>query len=202
MLILGAGPAGLVLGNLVQDSGIDCVVLERAEPAHLRARARAGFLAAGTVGILERHGLADGLHRHGQAHSTCEFRTMDGRFRLDHSRLGRGERHTVYRSCGLSMGEPAQPHAPNGLGRTGPRRSRPRGGDTHPVRGPGPGGRLPARPGHTGTTRGDGEALNHPLVEQGPRTLTPYPVSQVARSRWPDQPRTPQAHKRTITRSS
>ncbi|MEU6799466.1 4-hydroxybenzoate 3-monooxygenase [Streptomyces neyagawaensis] len=96
VLILGAGPAGLVLGNLLQDSGIDCVVLERAEPAHLRTRARAGFLAAGTVRILERHGLADGLHRRGQAHSTCEFRTMDGRFRLDYSRLGRGERHTVY----------------------------------------------------------------------------------------------------------
>ena len=31
--------------------------------------------------------------------------------------------------------------------------------------------------------RGDGEALNHPLVEQGPRTLTPYPVSQVAQPR-------------------
>ncbi|GAB2926169.1 4-hydroxybenzoate 3-monooxygenase [Streptomyces heilongjiangensis] len=96
MLILGAGPAGLVLGNLLQDHGVDCVVLERAEPAHLRTRARAGFLAAGTVRILERHGLADGLHRHGRAHSTCEFRTTDGRFRLDYSRLGRGERHTVY----------------------------------------------------------------------------------------------------------
>ncbi|WP_236579905.1 4-hydroxybenzoate 3-monooxygenase [Streptomyces sp. HM190] len=96
VLILGAGPAGLVLGNLLQDHGVDCVVLERAEPAHLRTRARAGFLAAGTVRILERHGLADGLHRHGRAHSTCEFRTTDGRFRLDYSRLGRGERHTVY----------------------------------------------------------------------------------------------------------
>lgn len=96
MVILGAGPAGLVLGNLLQDSGIDCVILERAERAHIQTRARAGFLAAGTVRILERHGLAEGLHRHGQAHSTCEFRTQDGRFRLDYSTLGRGERHTVY----------------------------------------------------------------------------------------------------------
>jgi hypothetical protein len=55
------------------------------------------------------------------------------------------------RSSGLSRSESAQPHAPNGLGRTGPRRTQPRGGDTHPVRGPGPGGRFPARPGHTGT---------------------------------------------------
>ncbi|MFE7441743.1 4-hydroxybenzoate 3-monooxygenase [Streptomyces chartreusis] len=96
MVILGAGPAGLVLGNVLQDSGIDCVILERAERAHIQTRARAGFLAAGTVRILERHGLAEGLHRHGQAHSTCEFRTEDGRFRLDYSALGRGERHTVY----------------------------------------------------------------------------------------------------------
>ena len=45
-----------------------------------------------------------------------------------------------HRSCGLSGSEPTQPHAPNGLGRTGPQRAQPRGGDTHPVRGPGPGG--------------------------------------------------------------
>ncbi len=85
-----------MLGNLLQDSGIDCVVLERAERAHIETRARAGFLAANTVRILERHGLAEGLRRRGQAHSTCEFRTEDGRFRLDYSGLGRGESHTVY----------------------------------------------------------------------------------------------------------
>lgn len=96
VLVLGAGPAGLVLGNVLVDQGIDCVILERAERAHVQTRARAGFLAANTVRILERHGLAEGLHRHGQTHSTCEFRTEDGRFRLDYSGLGQGERHTVY----------------------------------------------------------------------------------------------------------
>ncbi|MFC9681527.1 4-hydroxybenzoate 3-monooxygenase [Streptomyces sp. NPDC056948] len=96
VVILGAGPAGLVLGNLLQDRGIDCVILERAERAHIETRARAGFLAATTVRILERHGLAEGLRRRGRAHSVCEFRSADGRFRLDYSGLGRGERHTVY----------------------------------------------------------------------------------------------------------
>ncbi|MEI5098767.1 4-hydroxybenzoate 3-monooxygenase [Streptomyces sp. PmtG] len=96
VVILGAGPAGLVLGNLLQDSGVGCVVLERAERAHIQARARAGFLAAHTVRILERHGLAEGLRRRGRAHSTCEFRTEDGRFRLDYGGLGSGESHTVY----------------------------------------------------------------------------------------------------------
>ncbi|WP_413230068.1 4-hydroxybenzoate 3-monooxygenase [Kitasatospora herbaricolor] len=96
VVILGAGPAGLVLGNLLQTSGIDCVVLERATRAEVQARSRAGFLAPNTVRILDRHGLAEGLHRHGREHATCEFRTEDGRFRLDYAALGRGERHTVY----------------------------------------------------------------------------------------------------------
>ncbi|MFC5662612.1 4-hydroxybenzoate 3-monooxygenase [Kitasatospora misakiensis] len=96
VVILGAGPAGLLLGNLLHRAGIDCVVLERADLAHLHARARAGFLAENTVRILERHGLAEGLRSHGRPHATCEFRTDDGRFRLDYAQLARGERHTVY----------------------------------------------------------------------------------------------------------
>ncbi|WP_436774350.1 4-hydroxybenzoate 3-monooxygenase [Yinghuangia sp. YIM S09857] len=96
VVVLGAGPAGLVLGNLLQDRGIGCVILERATQQHVRTRARAGFLAANTVRVLERNRLADGLRRRGREHSVCEFRTEDGRFRLDYSRLGAGERHTVY----------------------------------------------------------------------------------------------------------
>nr|EIF93036.1 4-hydroxybenzoate 3-monooxygenase [Streptomyces tsukubensis NRRL18488] len=96
VIVLGAGPAGLLLGNLLLAAGVDCVVLERSAEADVRTRARAGFLAANTVRILDRHGLGDGLHRSGRTHSLCEFRTGDGRFRLDYGSLGRGERHTVY----------------------------------------------------------------------------------------------------------
>ncbi|MFD7546114.1 4-hydroxybenzoate 3-monooxygenase [Streptomyces sp. NPDC059578] len=96
VIVLGAGPAGLVVGNLLQAAGIDCVILERATRAALRTRARAGYLAPNTVRVLERHGLADRLHRYGQQHSCCEFRTPHGRFRLDYGRLGPGEPHTVY----------------------------------------------------------------------------------------------------------
>ena len=96
VVILGAGPAGLVLGNLLHGNGIDCVILERADRASVQTRARAGFLAANTVRILERHGLAEGLRRRGREHGSCEFRTEHGRFRLDYGALGRGERHTVY----------------------------------------------------------------------------------------------------------
>ncbi|MFI9365030.1 4-hydroxybenzoate 3-monooxygenase [Kitasatospora sp. NPDC053057] len=96
VVILGAGPAGLTLGNLLHAAGIDCVVLERADRAHVQTRARAGFLAANTVRVLDRHGLADGLHRRGHPHGTCEFRAENGSFRLDYGALGRRERHTVY----------------------------------------------------------------------------------------------------------
>ncbi|WP_185899538.1 4-hydroxybenzoate 3-monooxygenase [Streptomyces sp. WAC07061] len=96
VVVLGAGPAGLVLGNLLLAAGIDCVILERAPSSRVRTRARAGFLAPNTVRILDRHGLADGLHQYGRPHGTCEFRTPEGRFRLDYGALGRGERHHVY----------------------------------------------------------------------------------------------------------
>ena len=96
VVILGAGPAGLLLGNLLHQNGIDCVILERADRAHVQARARAGFLAANSVRILDRYGLAEGLHSRGQVHSVCEFRTEHGRFSLDYSTLGQGEPHTVY----------------------------------------------------------------------------------------------------------
>ncbi|KKZ73749.1 4-hydroxybenzoate 3-monooxygenase [Streptomyces showdoensis] len=96
MVILGAGPAGLVLGNLLLRAGIDCAVLERSGRDDLRHRQRAGFLAPNTVRILARNGLDDGLRRHGQEHRVCEFRTEDGRFRLDYGRLGDKEPHTVY----------------------------------------------------------------------------------------------------------
>ncbi|WP_206310671.1 4-hydroxybenzoate 3-monooxygenase [Streptomyces sp. A1547] len=97
VIVLGAGPAGLVLGNLLHAAGIDCVLLERASRTHVQTRARAGFLAPNTGRILARHGLADGLHRRGLRHGTCEFRTEDGRFRLDYGSLGQGgQQHHVY----------------------------------------------------------------------------------------------------------
>ena len=96
VVILGAGPAGLVLGNLLHGAGIDCVVLERASREHVEARARAGFLAEDAVRVLDRHGLSGGLRSRGLQHSLCEFRSEDGRFALDYAALGRGERHTVY----------------------------------------------------------------------------------------------------------
>jgi p-hydroxybenzoate 3-monooxygenase len=96
VVIVGAGPAGLVLGNLVRAEGIGCVILERRSRDHVETRARAGFLAANSVRVLTESGLAEGLHAKGQQHDTCAFRGEHGEFELKYSALGRGEVHTVY----------------------------------------------------------------------------------------------------------
>ncbi|CAM4109489.1 4-hydroxybenzoate 3-monooxygenase [Kibdelosporangium persicum] len=96
VLICGAGPAGLVLGNMLRAEGIRCLIVERQSRAHVEQRARAGFLAANSVRILTENGLADGLHANGLTHDTCAFRGDHGEFELKYSGLGRGEMHTVY----------------------------------------------------------------------------------------------------------
>ncbi|MFB8000743.1 4-hydroxybenzoate 3-monooxygenase [Nocardia sp. NPDC056000] len=96
VLILGAGPAGLVLGNILQGAGIDSVILERGSRAHIEQRARAGFLAPESVAVLREYGLDDGLRTRGRTHDSCEFRTAAGRFELSYGALGRREVHTVY----------------------------------------------------------------------------------------------------------
>jgi p-hydroxybenzoate 3-monooxygenase len=96
VLIVGAGPAGLVLGNLLLAAGIDCLVVEQRSRGYVEQRARAGFLAANTVRVLRENGLADGLLAHSEEHDTCAFRTEGGEFQLSYGKLGRGEAHTVY----------------------------------------------------------------------------------------------------------
>jgi p-hydroxybenzoate 3-monooxygenase len=76
--IIGAGPAGLLLGCILQGSGaVDCTILERHSRAHIEGRQRAGLLEHRTVELLRQHGLADRLQRHAHQHDSCEFR-IDG----------------------------------------------------------------------------------------------------------------------------
>ena len=63
--IIGAGPAGLMLGHLLKSEGIDCVVLERQAPDYVLGRIRAGVLEQVTVGIMARLGLDARLRAEG-----------------------------------------------------------------------------------------------------------------------------------------
>ncbi|MGC0313993.1 p-hydroxybenzoate 3-monooxygenase [Kitasatospora acidiphila] len=94
--IVGAGPAGLVLANVLQQAGIDCLVVERRSRAHVENRARAGLIEHRTVEFLRAHGLADRLLAEGVAHGSCEFRHGGGRFSVPYRELAGGRVHHVY----------------------------------------------------------------------------------------------------------
>lgn len=55
--IIGAGPAGLMLGHMLKAEGIDCVVVERQTPDYVLSRIRAGVLEQIAVNVMERIGL-------------------------------------------------------------------------------------------------------------------------------------------------
>lgn len=94
--IVGAGPAGMMLGHMLKQAGIDCLVLERRDRTYVEGRVRAGVLEQTTVSILEDLGLADRLKREGLPHDGFAI-SCDGRqFRIDMAGLTGGSRVTVY----------------------------------------------------------------------------------------------------------
>jgi len=93
--IVGAGPAGLLLGQLLHRAGIDNVILERRPIARVLARIRAGVLEEGTVRLLEEAGVADRLHREGLVHEGIEIAVQGERRRIDFRALT-GRQVVVY----------------------------------------------------------------------------------------------------------
>ena len=93
--IVGAGPAGLLLGQLLHASGIDNVILERRSGDYVLGRIRAGLIEHGTVGLLEQIGCAGRLHTEGLIHQGIELSFGGARHRIDlHALTGRAV--TVY----------------------------------------------------------------------------------------------------------
>jgi p-hydroxybenzoate 3-monooxygenase len=74
--IVGAGPAGLLLGHLLRAEGIECVVLERQTPEYVLGRIRAGVLERITVSLMGRLGLDARLKAEGLPHDG--FNLADG----------------------------------------------------------------------------------------------------------------------------
>jgi p-hydroxybenzoate 3-monooxygenase len=94
--IIGAGPAGMLLGHLLQQQGVQPVVLERHDRAYVEGRVRAGVLERTTVDLLERLGLDGRLRREGLVHRGVNL-VHDGRmFRIDMHRLTGGASVVVY----------------------------------------------------------------------------------------------------------
>ena len=85
--IIGAGPAGLMLGHLLKSEGIDCVVLERQAPDYVLGRIRAGVLEQVTVGIMARLGLDARLRAEGLVEEGFNLADGERLIRIDVANL-------------------------------------------------------------------------------------------------------------------
>ncbi|BDH11601.1 4-hydroxybenzoate 3-monooxygenase [Streptomyces hygroscopicus] len=93
--IVGAGPAGLTVANLLHAAGVDCVLLEAESREFIEQRPRAGFMEEWAVDALARHGLADRLLERAATQGEFEFRFVGERHTVRTTELA-GRRHFVY----------------------------------------------------------------------------------------------------------
>jgi p-hydroxybenzoate 3-monooxygenase len=91
--IVGSGPAGLMLGQLLHRAGIDAVVLDNKSPEYILGRIRAGVLETVTVELLDEAGVADRLHAQGLVHEGINLAFAGKRHRIDFE--GLTGRHVV-----------------------------------------------------------------------------------------------------------
>ncbi|MBC6407404.1 MAG: 4-hydroxybenzoate 3-monooxygenase [Rhodobacteraceae bacterium] len=93
--IIGGGPSGLLLSQLLNRQGVATVILERASRPHVLSRIRAGLLEDGTVQVLQEAGVADRLARQALPHKGCCLAYEDLMLRIDFHALT-GKRMTIY----------------------------------------------------------------------------------------------------------
>ena len=94
--IVGAGPAGLLLGHLLHRAGIDNVVIERHDRRYAEERIRAGVLEQGTMDTLDEAGVGARMHREGLPHDGIELLFDGVRHRIDLKALSGGRSICVY----------------------------------------------------------------------------------------------------------
>lgn len=85
--IIGAGPSGLLLGQLLIRDGISNVILERRSAAYVLGRVRAGIIETGTAALLDEAGAGARMHREGLIHDGIEISFGGEHHRMDFRRL-------------------------------------------------------------------------------------------------------------------
>ncbi|HEY5266607.1 MAG TPA: 4-hydroxybenzoate 3-monooxygenase [Acidimicrobiales bacterium] len=96
VVIIGAGPAGLLLGQLLLREGIESIVLERRSREYVEKRTRAGVIEFGTANLIEGAGAGERMRREGLVHHGVEFRLERRAYRLALNELAPGKPITVY----------------------------------------------------------------------------------------------------------
>ena len=94
--IIGAGPSGLLLGQLLHGAGIDNIIIERQTPDYVLGRIRAGVLEQGMVDLLRQAGVSQRMDAEGLVHDGFEL-ALDGRqVHIDLKGLTGGKTVMVY----------------------------------------------------------------------------------------------------------
>jgi len=94
--IVGAGPSGLLLSQLLAGRGIDSVVVERRSRAYVEGRIRAGILETGTAELIDEAGVGERMHREGLVHEGFSIAFAGRRERIDMHGLTGGRTVMVY----------------------------------------------------------------------------------------------------------
>ncbi|MDO3663735.1 4-hydroxybenzoate 3-monooxygenase [Acinetobacter higginsii] len=94
--IIGAGPAGLLLGQLLYQAGIEHIIIEQRSADYVASRIRAGILEQVSVDLLKQAGVDQHLNEKGLPHSGIEILTNGQKHRVDLSALTGGKQVTVY----------------------------------------------------------------------------------------------------------
>ena len=96
VVIIGSGPSGLLLGQLLHLAGVDTIIIERRSREYVLGRIRAGVLEEGTVGLLDRAQVSQRLHDEGLIHTGFDMCYPGGRHRIDLSSLTGGKKVVIY----------------------------------------------------------------------------------------------------------
>jgi p-hydroxybenzoate 3-monooxygenase len=94
--IIGSGPSGLMLGQLLQRAGIETLILEQKSKEYVLGRVRAGVLEQGMVELLDRAGVSARLHAEAIVHGGLDLCFRGTRHRIDLHALTGGKSVTVY----------------------------------------------------------------------------------------------------------
>ena len=94
--IIGSGPAGLLLGQLLYKAGIDHIIVEQRSADYVASRIRAGILEQVSVDLLEKADVDQNLKAHGLPHSGIEILAQGRKHRVDLATLTGGKQVTVY----------------------------------------------------------------------------------------------------------
>lgn len=96
VVIIGGGPSGLLLGQLLHKAGIDAVLLERHTGEYVLSRIRAGILEQVCVDLLDEAGVGERMHREGLVHEGFDLMINGERHRVDLAGHTEGQTVMVY----------------------------------------------------------------------------------------------------------